>query len=136
MKKRFDMYLYSITALVDGSKDPEAPFRQEELALHLYDQASHLFGQAQMLRAHSVRMSSLAKAVTEGNADLLEEYSRHCTAEAMRLVGQLDPNALRRLRQEDLEKREQVLEPSDLGPDYDTVRSDVLPFVAPAKEEV
>lgn len=106
MTKRFDMFRHSITSMVDGAKDPEAPFREEQLALHLLDQSTHLYGQAQLLKLHASQMTGMAAALAQSNGDQLEEYAIHCATEANRLVKTMDPAALRRLRDDDLEQRE------------------------------
>jgi hypothetical protein len=97
---KLEIYLKSITALVDHAREKEAPFAIEDLALHLNDEASRHFANAQLLRYHAqaLPVGSEGRRVMEENGELFENYSLHCATEAARLLGTFDANEVDALR--------------------------------------
>lgn len=108
----FDSYMKTISLLAQEAKSPDAPYTEEDLALHLYNQAALLFQEARSLRARAETVCGLGRIVLENNAHTLESYSRHCVAEATRLVDGMDAGKRR------------------------AVRAPALPYVTPSEESL
>lgn len=98
---KLDTYLKSLTLLVDGTLAKQAPFDPEDLVIHLHDEASRWYNNAQVLRhqAHRMEQGSAARDITAHNAELFDQYADHCSSEIGRLLASMSPSEVLAMQQ-------------------------------------